>query len=190
MPQGLVNSWDWSSDGERILHNCPPPERITTLCTSPRSARTTAQTQQIIVDPDYDIWQGRFSPNGRWICFIAQSLKQSGVSIIGVVPASGGKWIPITDENLWADKPRWAPDGKTIYFISNRQGAFFDVWGIRFDPTNGTPFGEPFRVTRYDNPGRIIAAWSRAEIALSDTRLVLPITEATGSVWLLDNINR
>ena len=105
------------------------------------------------------------------------------------MPASGGKWIPITNEKLWADKPRWSPDGRTIYFISNRQGAFFDVWGIGFDPASGTPIGEEFRVTRYENPGRVINT-AFSEIGISATRIVVPITETSGSVWLLDNIRQ
>jgi hypothetical protein len=50
----------------------------------------------LVVDPEYAIWQGRYSPDGRWVLFNAQSLKQAGVSILGVVPAAGGKWIPLT----------------------------------------------------------------------------------------------
>ena len=119
-----------------------------------------------------------------WPCN-AQSVKQSGVSVIGVVPAAGGKWIPITDPTLWADKPRWAPDGRTIYFISNRQGAFFDVWGAGFDAANGKAVGDEFRVTRFENPGETIRAAGGSELGVSSTRLVLPITETSGSVWVL-----
>jgi hypothetical protein len=92
---------------------------------------------------------------------------------------------------MWADKPRWAPDGRTIYFVSNRQGPFFDVWGLRFDPATGRATGEEFRVTRYDNPGRVISAAggpTGAELSVNRTRLVLPVTETSGSVWRLDNI--
>ena len=190
LPQGIRNAWDWSPDGERILHNCPPPEELATLCTSPRDASSTAETHRVLADPDHLIWQGRFSPDGRWIAFTAQASKKPGVSIVGVVAAVGGKWTPITDENLWADKPRWAADGRTIYFISNRQGAFFDVWGIGFDHGAGGPKGEPFRVTRYDDPGRTLTASGGSELAVTPTRLVVPLTETTGSVWLLDNLGR
>lgn len=189
LPKPLYTPWDWSSDATRLLTNCPvttPPG----LCSSPRTARSPAEIRTVLADPNYNFYQGRFSPDERWICFNAQNRKQAGVSIIGVMPASGGKWIPITNEKPWADKPRWSPDGRTIYFISNRQSAFFDIWGIGFDPASGTPIGEEFRVTRYENPGRVISAGSGAEIGISATRLVVPITETSGSVWLLDNIRR
>jgi Tol biopolymer transport system component len=70
---------------------------------------------------------------------------KSSVSILGVVPAGGGAWRRLTDPRLWADKARWAPDGKAIYFISNRERA---------------------------------------------GRIVVPILERAGSVWVLDHIDR
>ena len=104
LPEGIFNAWDWSADGARILHNCPPPAAPHALCSSPRDATTTAESRTIIADPGHDFWQGRFSPDGRWVLFNAQPAV-AGVSVIGVVPASGGKWTPITDATLWADKP-------------------------------------------------------------------------------------
>jgi Tol biopolymer transport system component len=190
LPEGIYNSYDWSADGTWILHNCPPPEKGAALCSSPRDARTTSDTRTIAADPEYSLWQGRFSPDGRWVLFNAQSRKNPSVSILGVVPSSGGKWRALTDSRLWADKARWAPDGRTIYFISNRNSAFFDVWGLSFDPDNGQPIGEEFRVTRHDIAGLRTGAFSGSELAVSATRLVVPIDESKGSVWLLDNISR
>jgi dipeptidyl aminopeptidase/acylaminoacyl peptidase len=190
LPGGLQTPWDWSPDGARLLHNCPPPAEFATLCTSPRDASSTAETRPVAADPDHLLWQGRFSPDGRWIVLQAQARKKPGVAIVGVVPATGGKWTPVTDATLWADKPRWGPDGRTIYFVSNRQGPLFDVWGIGFDPGSGRPTGEPFRVTRYDDPGRTLTATGPSELAVGPTRLVVPLTETTGSVWLLDNLGQ
>ena len=190
LPEGIVNPWDWSPDGGRILHNCPRPSPPPGLCSSPREATSAADTQTIVVDPDHSTYQGRFSPDGRWIVFNAQSRRAVGTSVIGVVPASGGKWTALTDARLWADKPRWGADGRTIYFISNRNGAFFDVWGLRFDPASGHPIGEEFRVTHNDSPGRTVEAAGASELGVSATRLVLPIVESKGSVWLLDGMAR
>jgi Tol biopolymer transport system component/predicted Ser/Thr protein kinase len=189
LSEGPRNPGDWSNDGASLLTNCPPPEKYAALCTVPLDARSEGKTRTVLVDPNHHIWSGRFSPDGRWICFNAQSQIEPGVSVIGVVPASGGRWIRITDARFWADKPRWAPDGRTVYFLSNRGGPFFNVWGIRFDTVNGAPIGEPFRVTRYESPSRMIAALGSTDIALSETRLVLPIMEVSGSIWLLDNVD-
>jgi Tol biopolymer transport system component len=189
LPAGLANSWGWSPDGTHLLHNCPPPARTSSLCVSPRTAQTTAETKTLLVDPAYSLWQGRFSPDGRWVAFNAQSVKEPGVSILGVVPATGGSWTPLTPASLWADKPRWAPDGRSILFISNRDNTFFDVYAIRFDPVRGVPMGEPIRVTHYDHPDRVLSASGLSELGVSTSRLVLPLRETTGSIWTLDGVN-
>jgi eukaryotic-like serine/threonine-protein kinase len=186
---GIRNPWDWSPDGTQILHNCAAT-KTPAICLSPRDATTTAETRTIVADPDHAIYQGRFSPDGRWVIFNAQSRKTVGTSVLGVVPATGGKWTPLTDASLWADKPRWSPDGRTIYFISNRNGAFFDVWGLPFDPGSGRAAGEEFRVTRNESPSRTVAAAGGSELGVSDKWLTVPIVEAKGSVWVLDGIKR
>ena len=190
LAKGIVNPWDWSADGTRILHQCPASEAPPAICSSPRDATTTADMRTIVADADHAIWQGRFSPDGRWVLFNAQSLKTVGTSVLGVVPASGGKWTPLTDARLWADKPRWGPDGRTIYFISNRNSAFFDVWGLRFDPDAARAIGEEFRVTTNDNPGRTLDASAGGELGVSAKRIVVPIVESKGSVWVLDGVGR
>jgi hypothetical protein len=64
------------------------------------------------------------------------------------------------------------------------------VWGIEFDPVKGSTVGNEFRVTRYDNPGRRLQASALSELGVSQTRLILPVVERSGSVWVLDNIGR
>jgi Tol biopolymer transport system component len=190
LAQGIRNPWDWSPDGSRILHNCPDGKAPPAICLSPREATTTAETKIIVADPDHAIFQGRFSPDGRWVIFNAQSLKTAGTSVLGIVPATGGNWTRLTDATLWADKPRWSADGRTIYFISNRNGAFFDVWGLPFNPDTGRAAGEEFRVTHHESPGRTIAAAGGSELGVSDRWLLVPIVESKGSVWLLDGISQ
>jgi hypothetical protein len=77
-----------------------------------------------------------------------------------------------------------------VYFVSNRNGAFFDVWGIQVDPATGTAVGEEFRVTRFDSPGRTLSAAASAELGVGARRLVVLLNEASGSVWTLDNVAR
>jgi eukaryotic-like serine/threonine-protein kinase len=190
MPPGFRNPFDWSADAARILHTCPDPKGPPSICESPRDATSTANTRTVVADPNHSMYQGRFSPDGKWITFNAQSLKNVGTSLLGVVPAAGGKWTALTDDRLWVDKPRWAPDGRTIYFISNRQGGFFDVWGLPFDPVSGGAAGKEFRVTRTESPGRTLASDAGAELGVSSTWLVVPIVESKGSVWLLDRVSR
>ena len=79
------------------------------------------------------------------------------MSKLYVVPVSGGPWTRITDNNHWDDKPRWSPDGRTVYFVS-RRGGFFNVG----------PVG----------------------LSLTQDKLVLTLEEQSGSIWVLDNVDR
>ena len=194
---GAENASDWSPDGSWVLaessRNPPgiqtPGVRIWLL---PVSAAPQAETQGRVVahDPEYNLAQSHFSPNGKWIAFIAISTVGATPHTIYVIPASGGDWIPITEGRYIADKPRWSPDGKTIYFLSPR-GGFLNVWGRRFDPAQGKPLGQPFQVTAIESPNRMMPlSLAPADISLSADRLVLRITEVTGNLWMLENVDR
>jgi len=142
----------------------------------------------ITSNPEYNLFHARLSPDDRWVCFMGQ--KRGDANGIYVVSASGGAWTQITDGKYRDDKAKWSPDGKTIYFISNR-GGFCNVWGIRFDPTQGKPVGEPFRVTSFENPGRMIPPdLGLVDMGITANRLVLPILDVSGSIWILENVDR
>jgi Tol biopolymer transport system component len=180
---------DWSADGQWILASSDraSPRRWGEITLYPLSAAPHAETQRRVITshPQHDLFGARFSPDDRWVCF--QATKGGGRAVVYVVPSSGGDWIRITEDAGWSDAPRFSPDGKTIYYVSPRVTGFLNIWGIRFDPARGRPVGEPFPVTSYDSPGRMM---SGIDMALSADRLVLPITELTGSIWVLDNVDQ
>jgi len=138
--------------------------------------------------PELNLWQGRFSPDCRWISFNAINPAEAGASAIYAVPVSGGQWTTITDGKWFDDKPRWAPDGRLVYFVSNRTG-FINVWGRRFDPARGTPVGEPFQVTRFQSSAQQMVSQSLG-MAVTRDRLVLSVASLSGELWILDNVDR
>ncbi len=106
------------------------------------------------------------------------------------MPASGGAQVAITDGRFFDDRPRWAPDGRTIYFLSNRTG-FFNLWGRRFDPDAGMALGEPFEVTRFVGPAQTIPPrMIQLGVAITAHELVLPISDVSSNIWVLEGLGR
>jgi dipeptidyl aminopeptidase/acylaminoacyl peptidase len=70
--------------------------------------------------------QPAWSPDGKWITFVTQldpKLFEYSTKHIAIVPANGGPAKVLTlalDRN--SDTPRFAPDGKSIYFIVDDDG--------------------------------------------------------------------
>ncbi len=182
---------DWSADGKWLLECCrQSPQGKYQICLTPISTDPASENARRVIaaDPDLNFFPSGLSPDARWI--ITQGVKYGGISTIYVIPVSGGVLTQVTDGKHWDDKPRWAPDGKTIYFVTNR-GGFLNVWGIRFDLVKGQPVGEPFRVTAFESPSQMVfPRIAPLNIALTADRLFLNITEMSGSVWIVENVDR
>jgi serine/threonine protein kinase/dipeptidyl aminopeptidase/acylaminoacyl peptidase len=193
--QWLDYMYDWSPDGQWILasSNRRTREERWEVCLFPVSAAPHAETDMRFVasDPQNSLWTPRFSPDGRWICYASQKPHGASVSVLYVVPSSGGTPVRITGEDTWCDWPRWSTDGKMIYFVSNYNSSFLNVWGIHFDPAQGHVVGDPFRVTTFESPGRMISPrLALMEMSLNKNQLALPITDVSGNIWILGNVDR
>jgi Tol biopolymer transport system component len=180
---------DWSPDGKTVLadneNDRTNRSEIWQLSIDPSLSEKSA-AHKIVGDPNYDLWQAHVSRDGRWIVF--EGLRS--LPTIYTIPVGGGPWIQITDGKQSAFKPRWSPDGKTIYFLSWRKG-FSNLWGVHFDPVKRRPLGEPFQVTSFETPTLMIPSHlPTVEFSLTDGRLLLPVAQTSGNIWILDNVHR
>jgi len=192
--RGSIALSGFSADGSWILASLPTKEgeehaEIVKLPVA-KAPRAEEHARTVTSHPELNLWQPRSSPDDRWIAFVAvKRMDPQGTADIYVIPSSGGEWIPITSGNRWNDKPRWAPDGKTIFFISDR-GGYFNVWGQRFDSEGGRLHGEPFQVSDFHFPEVILSNVVELELALSQTRLALPLTRVhSENIWALENVD-
>jgi len=182
-----LGSADWSLDGKWLA--CLG-EGIWLVPVAAAPHAETAAQKIVSPDPAYELYQPQLSPDGRWIVFEVVPNSPKPESALYVVAATGGTWTRITEGKHWDDKPRWSPDGRTIYFVS-RRGGFFNVWGIHFDPAAGKTVGEPFRVSKFENPRLMIPQWiPPVGLSLTQDKLVLTMAEESGGIWLLDNVDR
>ncbi len=178
--------------GSGIARHVWPPEA--SLAIWPTANPEADKTERVLISkPNTGFWQGQFSPNGRWLSFVAVRGDRPGPVEVGVAPADGpqtDRWTRIAPDHT-PDKPRWAPDGRTLYFLSRHSTSYLNLWGIRFDPERGMPVGEPFALTTFDTPNLVISPdLTRSEMDVSSRHAVLTMKTTAGSIWMLDNVDR
>jgi Tol biopolymer transport system component len=182
---------DWTPDGTAIVGSTTEgPHEPWYVAAWPLSASPHHRPSVLLRDPNLSLWGAHYSQDGKWLCFNAHGTK--GNSVVGVARAGGPPdraWLRLTDGHHWDDKPRWSPDGRRVFYISQSDGGVFNLYRIRFDPERGQPIGAPVQITAYQSPSKTISPdVGNVEIGVAPGRVALSILEATGSIWMLDNM--
>ena len=89
------------------------------------------------------------SPDGKWVAFSAVEVnlaENKKTPHLWVVPLAGGEAVQLTSGQAGEDRPRFAPDGKRLAYLSAADGSS-QVWTVGFDPATGKLAGEPKRIT-------------------------------------------
>ena len=78
------------------------------------------------------------SPDGRLVAFTSQTVdldKNIKPKQIYVVPVDGGFARQVTHDGTDNERPRWSPDSRLIYYVSNRDGSA-QIWSMAPDGSN------------------------------------------------------
>jgi Tol biopolymer transport system component/DNA-binding winged helix-turn-helix (wHTH) protein len=152
-------------------------------------AQVVAPSRVLLSSPTTQFWQGRYSPDHRWVSFVALSLADDRPVELGIAPAhsrAAAAWTRVAADHAWPDKPRWSPDGRTLYFLSSASGGFVNLWGVHIDPTSGAQRGAAFQVTHLDSPRwHVDPDMELCEMGIAKDRLVLPMRVVKGSIWMI-----
>ena len=136
----------WSPDGLEVVYctdtfsdptsRFAVPSQIwaVSLATGDRRLITAGDTVQPAVSPD-----------GRWIAYWGL-LYGGGQRDLAMVPAGGGPAIALTQDSAVDWNPVWSPDGRYLYYLSDRGGSM-NVWRLAIDSASGAQQGEPQPVT-------------------------------------------
>jgi WD40-like Beta Propeller Repeat len=200
----LVSRWgrggmlatDWAPDDKAVLGSWIEQgfPGQTALAIWPIGPTMGTQPERVILESSgVNFWQARYSPDNRWVSFVAQRMRNHGTVEIGIVAAGSNRattWTRILEDHVWPDKPRWSPDGRTLYFLSRGADGYFNLWGVPIDPARGTQTGKPFQVTHFSSPDwHIDPNMGDAEIGVAGGKLVLPMQTLKGSIWLLSGVS-
>ncbi len=136
----------------------------------------SGKTRHIVeaVDATMPSW----SPHGQRIAYF-QRLGEVAGGHIWTVPVTGGGGEPaqLTSGKARDWNPTWSPDGRSLYFVSDRGGSM-NLWRVRVDEAAGRALAEPEPITT--------PATSLAHISLSaDGRHI-----AYSSVLVTTNVQR
>lgn len=90
-----------------------------------------------------DAVQPSWSPSGKRIAFW-RSRKENGTLApdIWTMAADGSDLKPVTSDAPIDWCPRWSPDGRFLYFLSDRAGAM-NLWRVAIDESSGKPRSVP-----------------------------------------------
>ena len=177
---------DWLPDGSAVLA-CAGSQVMELPVTQPPAS---APGRIVLKSNGASMHDAKISPNGRWLAIGITPSERTGTTQVGITPANGAAdraWRPIASDHRWVAQPRWALDGKTLYFISTGAAAVPNLWGTAFDAENGVPTGEPFQLTSFDSPALAII---RSGLNVFPGTVFMPMRTATGNVWMLDNVDR
>jgi Tol biopolymer transport system component len=136
----------WSPDGTRLVYTT---ERVV----DPYGRATVAKLWVVDVETldrtllfEGDAVEPRWSPNGERIAYWTYWFKIQGQREILTIPAAGGESVAVTNDVHTDWGPVWAPDGRWLYFLSDRGGSP-DLWRVRIDESSGEVLGRPQAVT-------------------------------------------
>jgi hypothetical protein len=183
---------DWLADHKTVLATRLGSRRADLVGWSATNPPASAPSRVVLAVPDAQLWEGKVSPNGRWVSFEAASV--TGTHSIGVTSVDGPPerpWRRIAPNVTWADKPRWARDGRMLYFLGSRPSAFLNLMSVEFDPERGVPVGEPHEISEFSSPSFSISpSVQRTSVSLAQDRIFLTMTARTGNIWMLDNVDK
>jgi Tol biopolymer transport system component len=118
-----------------------------------------------------------WSPHGYRIAYT----KRQGLPMqadVWTIPAQGGEPVAVTNDRFTDWNPAWSPDGKYLYFVSDRGGSM-NLWRVPIDERSGRTLGkfEPITVPT-PNLTQISVAAEGHEIAYSSVTVAINIQTA------------
>jgi Tol biopolymer transport system component/DNA-binding winged helix-turn-helix (wHTH) protein len=175
---GCVRPTDWSRDEKKLLTFKGSPYQVSRFDVASREQTT------LLAHPTYGLLSAHFSPDNRWVSFTVRVQPNREWIMIapidGPVPVPEASWIKFSEEEGVLDEGIWSPDGKTLYFTSDRDGHVC-LWARRIDPKSHRPLGEPFAVQHFhERPMQRSRLWSAAA-----GRVVVSLTDDTSSIWTM-----
>jgi Tol biopolymer transport system component len=177
-----------SSDGRRTLYEPLENEDVLMYDSDAHATVTLAKRP----DADVILSSARFSQDGKWVAFHAlrnaTNVAQIWIVAVGPErPVPQTAWIAVSGGDALERDPAWSPDGRFLYFISERDG-FRCVWTRQLDPVTKHPIGDAFAVRHFHSARfslrHVGSRGFLTGLTVGDGALLFAMGELRGNVWL------
>jgi Tol biopolymer transport system component len=136
----------WSPDGKEIVcatHSTWTNPRDRSFGSQLWAVNVASGEKRLIMENDSV--QPSCSPHEGRIAYWGL-LEGTAQRDIWTIPSSGGDATAVTEDSHIDWNPVWSPDGRYLYFSSDRGGSM-NLWRIRIDEGSGKVLGSPEAVT-------------------------------------------
>jgi serine/threonine protein kinase len=137
----------WSPDGTEVVYSTllfARPDARSSPSSRLFTANVTTDAHRLLTSNVRDAVQPQWSPHGYRIAYWA--MNDAAFRDIWTISATGGSPIPVTDDAYVDWNPVWSPDGRWLYFSSDRGGSM-NLWRVGIEESSGKILGIPEAVT-------------------------------------------
>ena len=138
----------WSPDGAELAVATEPVRDPTTRATVSEVWAVDVSTGKRRLVSRGDGVAPRWSPNGHRIAYwgLPAGKSQRDVFTVAADGSQSTAPVPVTNDGEFDWSPAWSPDGRFLYFSSDRGGTM-NLWRVATDEKTGRALGPPEPVT-------------------------------------------
>ncbi len=179
---GCATACDWSPDGQTIifqkLRPAPPHLGLLNIVTREKAI--------LVQHPKNEIWNGYFSPDGRWVSFgmIVGPGPQHAQFVVPFRDGALGKpqeWVPTSNT-------KWSADGNRLYGLSRADG-FYCIWVQRLDAVSKRMLGPRQALYHFHSARRSLTNVgdpNHVSLSIARDKIVFTLGELTGNIWMAE----
>lgn len=179
-------SFQWSAKADALLYfHRGTPGTVGLLRLDSR------QRTPLLRHPKFNLSlaDARLSPDERWIAFpvpLAGGRSRLALARVGDKPIeSDSEWTWLTPEDSNASQPEWSPDGRWLYFLSDRSGRVA-VWAVPV--AEGRGGGRAKTVLEFPRASLSIQEMRPRDtgLAVAVDKLAIGVPEYRGALWSIE----
>lgn len=186
---------DFTSDGRHIFYITGGRPAIIGILDI-----ASGQHADLIKHPSYDLYGARVRLNSSgdgWVAFYADNGVRTHQIFLAPMrafqPAPQEKWIAVTDGAHWDQSPVWAPDGRTIYYVSRHDG-FACIMARAIDPLSGQPRGTSWAVQHFHSSSQTLMRSMNRRGAdalwVAGDRIFFTLDNRSSDLWKISVLGR